>query len=278
MARLIYKYLDRSGVDVLRNLQLKVTPPNCFNDVFEFTPRPGRRRRPTINEALKVLCNRQRVQEIYESHCRSRELSFNMNEFNKWRRGYRDNPKAFRDYLTIPEGSFKSYCDGSVDNLSRAYGVVCFVTNRRNLLMWSHYADGHKGMVIGFRTDLLPRRRAVRYQARRVEYNLAQFITPRMDYAKCLVTTKGMMWKYERERRIIVKLDGLERRLLRDGTLGYFFDIPRESIAEVILGYRCTEDTSFAVKSALLVHAINIRAKCARPHSAKFDLEFGYSD
>src|SRR5437870_1718729 len=173
MARLIYKYFDRSGVEVLRNLQLKVTPPNRFNDLFEFTPRPGHRRRPTIKEALKVLSNRQRTQQIYESHCRSKGLSFDVNQFNQWRSRYRDNPKAFRNYLTIPEGSFKTYCGGSLDNLSQTHGVVCFVTNRRNLLMWSHYADGHKGMVIGFRAHLLPQRRAVRYQARRVEYNLA---------------------------------------------------------------------------------------------------------
>jgi hypothetical protein len=37
--KLLYKYLDRYGLDTIANLELKITPPNEFNDPFEFTPR-----------------------------------------------------------------------------------------------------------------------------------------------------------------------------------------------------------------------------------------------
>ena len=30
------------------------------------------------------------------------------------------------------------------------YGIISLTTNNNNLLMWSHYADEHKGIVIGF--------------------------------------------------------------------------------------------------------------------------------
>src|SRR6266850_2147186 len=36
---IVYKYCDHWGVDVLRRFQLKVTPPNQFNDPFEFSPK-----------------------------------------------------------------------------------------------------------------------------------------------------------------------------------------------------------------------------------------------
>jgi len=30
------------------------------------------------------------------------------------------------------------------------YGVLCFSRRWNNILMWSHYADGHKGICLGF--------------------------------------------------------------------------------------------------------------------------------
>jgi hypothetical protein len=34
----VYKYCSNRGVDILNNLELKITPANQFNDPFEFTP------------------------------------------------------------------------------------------------------------------------------------------------------------------------------------------------------------------------------------------------
>ena len=36
-------------------------------------------------------------------------------------------------------------------------GVFCFCTSMTNYLLWSHYADGHKGVCIGFDFDRLMR-------------------------------------------------------------------------------------------------------------------------
>jgi hypothetical protein len=35
----VYKFCGKYGIEILRNLELKVTPPNQFNDPFEFTPK-----------------------------------------------------------------------------------------------------------------------------------------------------------------------------------------------------------------------------------------------
>ena len=34
----VYKYCGDLGVEILEKLELKVTPPNQFNDPFEFAP------------------------------------------------------------------------------------------------------------------------------------------------------------------------------------------------------------------------------------------------
>lgn len=45
------------------------------------------------------------------------------------------------------DGMFKIHGGAPMFN---DYGVFCLTETRTNLLMWSHYANSHKGMVIGF--------------------------------------------------------------------------------------------------------------------------------
>lgn len=36
------------------------------------------------------------------------------------------------------------------------YGVACFSRSHDNILMWSHYADGHSGICVEFESDECP--------------------------------------------------------------------------------------------------------------------------
>jgi len=38
MTDAVFKYCDARGVSILQDLELKITPPNEFNDPFEFRP------------------------------------------------------------------------------------------------------------------------------------------------------------------------------------------------------------------------------------------------
>ena len=35
----VFKFCGKYGLDILRKLELKITPPNQFNNPFEFKPR-----------------------------------------------------------------------------------------------------------------------------------------------------------------------------------------------------------------------------------------------
>ena len=37
------------------------------------------------------------------------------------------------------------------NNLASSFGMVCLTSKPDNLLMWSHYAQSHKGFVVGFK-------------------------------------------------------------------------------------------------------------------------------
>ncbi|MCG6537996.1 MAG: DUF2971 domain-containing protein [Syntrophales bacterium LBB04] len=83
-------------------------------------------------------------------------------------------------------------------------GVFCLSECNNNILMWSHYADGHKGFCVEFErkpdNDLgdYDRTRKVRYG---VEYPVASPLDPKAyDYKFFL---KAANWKYEKEWRLL---------------------------------------------------------------------------
>lgn len=54
----------------------------------------------------------------------------------------------FISYLKVLLKIIQSYL-----NALKPFGCCSFSTNPKNLLMWSHYADEHKGLCIEYRTD-----------------------------------------------------------------------------------------------------------------------------
>ncbi len=71
--------------------------------------------------------------------------------------------------------------------------------DENNQLMWSHYADGCKGLVIGVEIDEL------KYDVKNVVYGDLPFLE-RQDYnhmsAQSILTNKMQIWEYEREIRV----------------------------------------------------------------------------
>jgi Protein of unknown function (DUF2971) len=88
-------------------------------------------------------------------------------------------------------------------------GLICFSENWRNPVMWSHYADKHRGMCLGFEVADSSAVK-VTYSSRRLNYDLQSFnpenLNRHQDILKCFSTKFGH-WRYEREYRVFVKLD-----------------------------------------------------------------------
>lgn len=86
------------------------------------------------------------------------------------------------------------------------YGMVCFSTDWQEPIMWGHYADCNKGIVLGFkvnRFDIRP----VEYPTERKKISLdPQHMTP-SDYIKAVGFIKYKSWSYEKEHRFFVKLE-----------------------------------------------------------------------
>jgi len=81
--------------------------------------------------------------------------------------------------------------------------IISLSRKNDDTLMWAHYANGHRGVVIGVEID------QEKYDVREVEYlnnifNLKDVI-PGRETAKQILTKKHGAWSYEEENRIFIE-------------------------------------------------------------------------
>jgi hypothetical protein len=100
-------------------------------------------------------------------------------------------------------------------------GVACFSEKVDDVLMWSHYSDGHRGFCLEYDTRFLPFSKAVP-----VEYSEAYpTINPTQDINNLLIqlaTTKSIGWEYEKEWRIFYEMGNKEFGVAVDALTGIY--------------------------------------------------------
>jgi hypothetical protein len=269
-ALLVYKYCSwDSATRILNDLRLKVTPPAEFNDPFEFMPRMEHQLSQAAFEDL-ILGETRIAQATAIGGPPPPSLEL-IQQFT------RADPSLMHRLFSI---SYPQTCRERVQNFCRdvsdGFGVVCFSLNPTNILMWSHYAENHKGVVIGFQlpphiSDKLIR---VKYSKERVLFDPAQPIGGEYDteIAEKIISTKHVNWEYEEEMRIMVKLAGLDSpRLSADGRPLHTLPLAADWIRMVIVGMRVP-----AVATTDLVSKMSASLRPtiwrAMPHDDEFEL------
>lgn len=103
--------------------------------------------------------------------------------------------------MTVAELELKmrNICYGNIGK----QGVLCLAGNREHPLMWSHYADSHRGAAIGLTTNanILSYLAPVRYSESRGRYFLGD--KDIMNLYHQAFFFKADFWDYEDEHRII---------------------------------------------------------------------------
>lgn len=155
--------------------------------------------------------------------------------------------------------------------------VYCVSELRDNILMWSHYSNCHKGVCIGFATDVqgnslgilmndpslqrisgvvfdnfLPLRKVIYQKELPLPYDI---FTGDTDALSAFLRTKGPGWAYERERRILLPYRALNKHVVT---------FSKASINEVILGCRIPPEFRREVMKIIVSqywsvgHAVNV--------------------
>ena len=91
-------------------------------------------------------------------------------------------------------------------------GVLCLAEVHNDILMWSHYADCHRGICLIYETDseFFAHAFPVRYQRDRPRTNPISQSTDEMLVNA--IYTKSLAWAYEREWRILHYQQGVGER------------------------------------------------------------------
>jgi hypothetical protein len=225
----VYKYrnwIEEHHKNVLLKNQLFFTSPKDFNDPFDYK----------IPHDYSLLDSEEKIQEYLvkkrldsEGYYSANDLDTLLKQFEERLRNQRD--KVQEDYNAL-------YFDG----VNKHYGVLSLSERWDSILMWSHYADFHKGYCIGFWEEKLRRNFIV--TGGRISYppdNSFPRLSPIGDHLTNMLQeshVKSNDWKYEEEYRL-AKVFYPEIPSIQD-RIQHF---PDDFISEITIGLGASEKT-----------------------------------
>ena len=225
---ILYKYIswrNEYHQKILLQNEMYFSSIEQFNDPFDSAA-------PVRFDLDSDDSNRERLTEIFKRAIRPEFLN--------------RVPQMVDQYLQKGLHKQKStiFNSNGLQALKRAnnYGVFSLSETRDNLLMWSHYADSHNGICIGFDISLLDQFKQAAMKEQEVLYDIYQVryvsdfpilvpdqmsVTEREEIAIMPFLYKAEGWHYEKEYRLIC-INGA-RQVLR---------YPPELIKQILLGAR----------------------------------------
>jgi len=274
----VYKYCGKHGLEVLRNLELLVRPPNQFNDPFEFTPKMS------CSDMARYVKSGPVCKYWYKIARSEKGFSGSFSEFKiKYLERVEKNiseitqgmAKVMQVTLPLCEKEF-------LDEVSKRFGVLCMSQKRDSILMWGHYCTKPFGLVIGFDKSAAVFQqdkglRLVNYVKERVIFDAcwAAGSPELLKYEEDVILSKSDAWIYEGEFRQFFWLSKLKPKPLDDGTAGHFLPFPAEAIVSVTLGPRCSPDFEKDVRELLVKPSFpNVKLDRAVLNKNDFIIEF----
>ena len=206
----LYKYIslkdDYSFIkNIVKDNTIKFTSPDEFNDPFECMSVIGV---TSLDATMKKL-----------------------EELSKPSGSKYSEDALLRSYDNIVKHSLEYYRTKSLSK----YGMLCLSGTWDNILMWAHYSNDHKGIILVFQFDenhyFYDKMMKVKYKK-----GITYF---EVDHPNCgkkmweSFSTKDPIWEYENEYRIIHSPSEIH---LHDGKGIKSF--PRELLKGIIFGFR----------------------------------------
>ena len=277
----LYKYASgESGIKVLQDLRLKITPPNEFNDPFELTPRS--KFTITLNDMLNRVRN---CPEYYRGVFEDMKKDGHSQTFEQFIETLpKVLPIKFKEFRNLMRKKLVERDMQVINEASRTNGILCVSKKPNSIQMWSHYANHHKGIAIGL--DLSKAGGALKGLFGEVKYRKPRrgvdpwLLPPNPEWFKQMketIFTKGQEWIHESEYRRVFRLADLTHAMPDEkGNRHYLLDIGGDAIREIILGCRMEKP-----EESLITNELQRRPKtfghvklfrCKR-HDTKYELE-----
>lgn len=243
-----YKPIDEWSLNILKKREIYFSRPEQFNDPFDCGI-------PLRFDLMK--------ENDYEEHM----ISIGMHQFHLTRSESIEFIASNRKKgIGVTFEQYKSHSDQQLRKLQNAVRIFCLTTNTKNLLMWSHYADFHRGMCIGFNKHYLYLNTGnaigkVNYFAtlpvqKPQESGIPTYIVQFLS--------KSICWQYEEEFRMVT-MDGEQVHQLEP-----------KAIEQILVGCKVSSDNLSAIKDTIrsdkeLHHVKLFQAKMVK---YQFELRF----
>lgn len=234
------KYLE----EVFRDREIFFSSPTKFNDPFECRPyltwyRKGKKLRDFFDQMV--------LEKFPEDNRETRRRKCN--------EGY----KRFRI-------NQDKYMKNLYEEFLNFTGLYCLTQIPDNILMWSHYANGHNGLVLEFDVT---KEYTLFYEAIEVHYskeyphvNLMEIGEP--EHFKKALLTKSIDWNYEKEWRIV--------KTPREGGAGKY-KFSNELLTGVIFGATIENKNKELVLVWLKEYPTEINLFQAKINETKYQLD-----
>ena len=246
---IIFRYLASHSLESLRDARLKVARISSFNDPFECMYRASGVM--TRAKAKQYLRARLDSREFLEGLMRSQPHLVSVKAARRFQKANLD--KYASDLIANYDSIKEAPPEEREAVMDHAFRVVCFSSSEAQpldeILLWSHYADKHRGVRIGFEfpAELTRAFRIspITYQDVRVAVDLTNDSEEKSVKAALLQSTKtkSRAWAYEKEYRLMTVLNFCVVERDAKGNAIELLSFEREWVRRIDFGARCDRQT-----------------------------------
>ncbi len=187
------KYTER----IFKHNELYFRNPNKFNDPFDCKALLTFKRDWNLEEYIKFVKNNA-IDSIGRNLNNKEKQSYKEMAIEVFKNS--DRNQLNRNFNnTIKEGLAKSINE---------FRILCLSEKYNDILMWSHYADGHRGFVLQLNTEALLQN--FKHPPQKVFYSPEESFPSIKDFNErnhthMFLITKSSHWEYEGEWRIFMQ-------------------------------------------------------------------------
>lgn len=216
-----FKFVSFERKDVIKNGNIRFSPIGYFNDPFELEPVIT----PISRDFIKY-CTSLTKQEIQEMQFTSEDLDYSLTRTNligTYKKKFKDKVKNYGILSLSSNNQIKQLLTASFPEKKDP---------RENILLWSHYADSHRGFVIEFDKDFISE-----VELHEVKYsNERDFLTfEDIDDNNFhnIFYKKSKEWAYEQEYRAVLPLNNADN--IKDNKY-HLFKFRKKSLRSITFG------------------------------------------
>lgn len=248
----LYKFRSLSDASLLHTTriithsELYLSAPSLFNDPFDCKP------------GFVLNATKEELRNFAKSIIERNSVALTSEDLH-------EDVEKIVALLSNPEERTQTseILNAAMQAVINKHGVCCLSEDWKSILMWSHYADSHKGICFRFKansyTPLFGEAQRVRYADSFPAINVA--LDEHLSDALKILLTKSEQWAYEREWRIVDRQHGPGVRTFEP-----------DALKAILLGMNIKQEHEALIRELAGRHPAKPSVKKIRPAPLKYEL------